>query len=809
MKTKNTIITVLITVIVTTLIIVGAFFVITRNSNDNDDTPSEGSTIVDMNSDEETEYGRIYYSAPSENNIDEENGIKYINNEILITTKDGISREEVEMLAEKYNCEIVGEIEITGDYQLRLTSEMDYEQITGLIEQFEAEEIVDFATLNHVHELYESANDGIGDFYYGKKWKSSLKDNDDGEGKSWGYEVINTPDAWQQLIDHDERINPVKVGLIDSGFDVSHDDLGFAQVFYDGGANGVTTREQAHGSHVAGTMAAKANDKTGICGIYPYGDGRLYATAMGYESGASSYNVLDIALKICLAELIVRNVKVINVSMDFRMNSYPNFSEWYMETAETNAYFRDAKRISDVTAEFLQRMIDKGYDFVIVSIAGNDSSNIPTVFDASKANGFNYISRTDYPEVYDRIIVVGAVDYNLEIASYSNGGNRVDIYAPGGEYADNNEMIYSCLADNSYGYMEGTSMAAPHVSGVAAMVWSANNGLTGDQVKDIIRSSVSSRCASCNMIDANLAVRTALRIPDTGSDNNAYNCGVLGYVVDEVIESIAVEGATVTATNTRTGEEYQETTDEDGHFELMVPAGTYTITVEAEGYLDYTWPGNNTEYSDTITVRNEQIKYLDDWIKMSRAVDFTEPSTEERTTLNINNSTAGEFFDYLEDYGLPLEDAMVWGEYNGHMYVLYDYYMSSIMIDSITEVAPEVHLVTITDEDEQKFVEDLVAEGGRNIYYTGGRVNDNGNLYWVTGENASYDNWCEGCPEEYGQEGYIDTVVIYRGEDTKAQDDSDFGLWFEVLEDEYSFYDIFDTDIEGITRGIIMEFDEY
>lgn len=120
---------------------------------------------------------------------------------------------------------------------------------------------------------------------------------------------------------------------------------------------------------------------------------------------------------------------------------------------------------------------------------------------------------------------------------------------------------------------------------------------------------------------------------------------------------------------------------------------------------------------------------------------------------------------------------------------------------------PSVHLVTIGDADEQAAVEELIATGGRDIYYTGGLVDKNGNLYWINGENANYSNWYDGCPEYYNEEGYDDVVVIYRGAESPAENDPDFGVWIEVLEDDYSYLDSFDFDIDGITRGIVIEWD--
>lgn len=172
-----------------------------------------------------------------------------------------------------------------------------------------------------------------------------------------------------------------------------------------------------------------------------------------------------------------------------------------------------------------------------------------------------------------------------------------------------------------------------------------------------------------------------------------------------------------------------------------------------------------------------------------------------------------EFFEFLEDdyedydYGVPLDDIIVWTYYNGHLYALYDYALSAHIMNLVTLIDPSVHLVTITDAAEQAAVEELIAVGGREIYYTGGMVDKNGKLYTVNGEAAAYSNWYSGCPDSYDEVGYDDIVVIYRGSESPVDKDSDFGVWFEVLEDEYSYLDFFDFDIEGITRGIIIEWD--
>lgn len=892
-----------------------------RNSNDDkslEDTNNKMG-IVDMSdSDGNDEYGALYYTPVVEEHIapvDNNDSLMYINNEILIVVSDGTTREEVVTLSEKYNAEIVGEIAITGDYQLKLSKNQTEEELFLLVEKMEAETIVESATPNYVMQISESKKTEERDgFYYGKKWQSDLQDFNNAKGKSWGLEAIGTLGAWDKLANTSRTVNPVKVGIIDAGFDVNHEDLQFAEVFYDDGANGLTSGEIAHGTHVAGTMAAKNNDATGICGVYPYGAGNLYGVSNCEGEGVIQYNSSIMSEKIGFAELIVRNVKVINSSRGFSWYLEPDFEDWYDDTS-TDSHFAGYEACSDFLGEFFQRMLDKGYDFVIVSAAGNNSNGLPTKFDASYSFWLNGISKVKYPDVYNRIIVVGAVDYNLNIATYSDGGDRVDIYAPGGNEGWGNKEVYSTLNNSKYGYMHGTSMAAPHVSGVAAMVWSANNSLTGAEVKKAIMHRGNWRCTSCDMLDAYVAVSYALGEEEKEDTTDVENGGVLCYVVQKYSENIKIAEATVTMKNVDTNEVYTTQTDELGHFELMLPEGKYSLTVSSDGYHDYVWPDGNS-YQNPIVVKNGGINYLDDWIKMkiigdneiqlsvfvmnsddlgpitNREIEIildnqelkctnskqTTSTTDGSVIFNIsmgnenrtvnskitlhidgyedfvldsfsfgndptsenmfeaffeidenyeptpdvgisqNDSGAvskneDEFFEYLEDpyedydYGVPLEDVIAWTYHNGHLYALYDYAVSARLMNLITLVDPSVHLVTIGDADEQAAVEELIATGGRDIYYTGGLVDKNGNLYWINGENANYSNWYDGCPEYYNEEGYDDVVVIYRGAESPAENDPDFGVWIEVLEDDYSYLDFFDFDIDGITRGIVIEWD--
>jgi len=105
---------------------------------------------------------------------------------------------------------------------------------------------------------------------------------------------------------------------------------------------------------------------------------------------------------------------------------------------------------------------------IIVAAAGNDNAD---------AMGYS-------PAGLDNVITVSAVDYNTQKAPYSNYGSVVDVAAPGGNLAaDGNadgygDGVLSTVSDNTYKFYQGTSMAAPHVAGVIALMKSVDAGLT-------------------------------------------------------------------------------------------------------------------------------------------------------------------------------------------------------------------------------------------------------------------------------------------------------------------------------------------
>jgi subtilisin family serine protease len=112
------------------------------------------------------------------------------------------------------------------------------------------------------------------------------------------------------------------------------------------------------------------------------------------------------------------------------------------------------------------------------AISNAVSKNVVVVFAAGNSDQNTDVT-PEYPGVYPEVIAVAALDQDGVKAGFSNFGTNVDVAAPG-------VNIYSSLPDDAYGFLDGTSMAAPHVTGLAALVWSSAPGLSNQQVRDII-----------------------------------------------------------------------------------------------------------------------------------------------------------------------------------------------------------------------------------------------------------------------------------------------------------------------------------
>ncbi|MBR5515158.1 MAG: S8 family serine peptidase [Clostridia bacterium] len=454
--------------------------------------PEPDFNTVDL-SDSEYNTGEIYYVRSYPENRDfTEAYYEYVNNEILVIANEGVAKSEVEELAESYGASVVGYIELTGDYQWRFDKTYTYDELLDLTKKLENEEIL---YASHLQTVLTNEEEGTSGFV-------KYKDN-------WGYEAIKADKAAEYVKDAEA----IHLGAIDASFAKDHEDIEYAELL----SNTEPTYNE-HGNHVMGIMGATRDNGLGINGVYPLAKGNLY----GFSTGDLDCTMF--IYKAALTALLTRNVKVINVSLgiDDASTVYCLMQKYPDVTA-------DIQYQVDILEEYFLSMLEKGYDFVIVNASGNNAcftftqneDEIEDVYygwsyessDERVTNGqANYghpFVMIDNEDVRSRIISVGAVEKTEEgykEAVFSDNGSRVDLMAPGVE-------IYSAThKPKKYATFEGTSMAAPHVTGAAACVWSVKPSLTGAQVKEILCSTadIDVEGTDVNMVNVLAAVKKAM-----------------------------------------------------------------------------------------------------------------------------------------------------------------------------------------------------------------------------------------------------------------------------------------------------------
>ena len=445
--------------------------------------------------------------------FDEETGLTYVNNIVIIYFNEGTSEQEIDSIIAAINGEIVGSIPFIDQYQVKVEGQT-LGELVSLCESLEQ----NLCVFGAVYDIaYEVSTDVIPNDPWGKKWytKAEKWSVDDPAGANWWVEAIDALGAWE----YNDKLQNIKIGIIDNGFDLDHKDLKnvitYASEF---------NNEEDHGTHVAGIIGAEANNRKGItglvwnCELYTF-DWKLteaQESSLGEEWSTANQIIGG------TAAFVGKGAKIVNLS--FGIAGSLKTLAW-----SDNILNAQGERASMA----LNALLTRGYDFVIVQSAGNGNKDNISV-DAKNNGHFCSITPENCvtsegiscEDIIGRIIVVGAAknlgDQEYRQAYWSNAGDRVDICAPGYD-------VYSTLVGDKYDQMNGTSMAAPVVAGVAAMVWSANPELSGAEVKnivctstkDIVQDDTSDKhplTNTYNMVNARLAVETALGISSAERD---------------------------------------------------------------------------------------------------------------------------------------------------------------------------------------------------------------------------------------------------------------------------------------------------
>lgn len=522
-----------------------------------------------------------------------------ISNELLLYFVPEATEEEIEKLLERYNGTVVGQNNLVGEYTVRFTGKGE-EYINNLQEQLEQEPLIDSVFFNISHDYEQQAIPNDSEY---NSWDVDLPD-----GNNWGLELINAPGAWEYAT----QLNTVKVGVMDSFLEFNHEDLqidpSHTRIM---ATNDFTSMEELnkfyaetssshshkgddcdycsmrdHGTHCSGIIGAKSNNKKGIAGVAWNSD--LYFASFWYINKKGNKDELKVSsatnsLTFNLSYLVASGCRVVNISLGSSVAT----KQTAYEKNEANQFNK-----------FVERLEESGYDFLFCKAAGNDNANasdyqmnrIMTMGDAARRH----------------TIIVGAVEqttfskkdtekiYNM--ASYSDYGELLDVTAPGSK-------IYSTVQGNTYRNLSGTSMATPVVTGVCALVYGTNEGMTYDKVKEIVCGSALNYCAKKGVTYKIVNAQKALEMAYDSTLLQKVEMPELGYVTGNVqdADSLKLIGrAKVLITNEATGETY-ETNTTAGMYELSLPYGTYKMEFSASKYL------TDTIYH--VEVKSDVVKY--------------------------------------------------------------------------------------------------------------------------------------------------------------------------------------------------------
>ncbi|HEX2038376.1 MAG TPA: S8 family serine peptidase [Acidimicrobiales bacterium] len=240
--------------------------------------------------------------------------------------------------------------------------------------------------------------------------------------EQWGLRKVNAPAAW----DITRGNNGVKVAVLDTGVTAAHPDL-LGKVTVGPNRSDSPTSDDliGHGTHVAGVIAANTDNATGVAGLG--WNTTILSVKVLDEQGEGDFS--DVAQAV--HDSVSAGARVINMSF-----ASPTFS----------SVMRDA--IADARAAGV----------LVVAATGNEFGTDRT-----------------YPAALDGVVSVVATDRDDAVPAFANRGTWASIGAPGVD-------IVSTWR-TGYEVHDGTSMAAPHVSAAAALVFAANPGFTGDQVR--------------------------------------------------------------------------------------------------------------------------------------------------------------------------------------------------------------------------------------------------------------------------------------------------------------------------------------
>ncbi len=410
---------------------------------------------------------KIYHPKNYQNDF--EPGVVIVELKSAVTTQKapsskflGIDVKKTEELAAASKSEIQkaekNSTEVKGT-ELVLTLENNTRQgVLDAIDILKENPDVKYAQPNYIYSIEETASVKSNT----KKEKAQLKSqigiasttpNDPRYSDLWGLQKINMPSAW----DLTQGSTNVKIGVLDTGIDYNHPDLAanvHEEFGYDAYDNNFTDfmDTNGHGTHVAGTIGAKGNNAVGVAGV----NWNSYIVPVKIADNTQYAYSDSITLKRALLYSENIGLDIVNISYSF-------FDGGGYDPA-----------------------VEEGLNYfsgLVVGAAGNSNSLYNSTYNC------------------DNLILVGNSTQTDGKATDSSYGEAVDVFAPG-------TNILSTTPGNNYGLKSGTSMAAPHVTGAAALLKAHKPSSTNTDIIELIRgtatesAALKDKCESDGVLDA-------------------------------------------------------------------------------------------------------------------------------------------------------------------------------------------------------------------------------------------------------------------------------------------------------------------
>lgn len=753
----------------------------------------------------ETDMGDLVYHEPAVENVVMQGGFGYVNNELLVTLDSSESLPQLKEYLAGIGGEVVGEIPLTADYQIMLSGTYSEEELEAMIGQIKSLPYVERSSLNYAFELEDDSEQYYPDDPKWDNWKST-------GGNNWNMKAIDAPGAWA----YRNQMQSVNVGVIEGMFDVYHEDLTFNEMplgntsaigLYKYAGLGWWTANQSHGTHVAGIIGANFDNDKGICGVAP--NAKLYGANWKRENGNTTqfYYTQKVALTYLVHN---KNCRVINLSYCL------GAPELMYSASKGNEKAQESWRILNEDLADLLRKLDENTENSFLICKSADNYNDDLFFrkdDEDITDGREYIAYENYQknssadeykkykgriakkncvsgeadakwdiysgiedeEIKDMIIVVGAVrnagahstikcnHTGYEVTEYSSRGSRVDIFAPGGDadsgmYAD--AGIYSTVADGviGYGYKMGTSMATPHVAGVAAMIFGIDPTFTAKEVKDIIVSTATGSYenginedeeCSRGLLNARLAVEEAIRRRDERTGKHRYKTYYDTLTWEEAKAACEAKGGHL-ATITSEKEQYLLELSNDKNQNLWIGgyknADGQWCWVTGEPWEYENWgDGEPNNSSNVVADENCVAMWPEKWNDLANGNIYEQSGYICEWEATNDESTAEE------------------DGYAGHIYEFYTLPESEWESGPITWEQAERrcewkggHLAVIESQAENDYLYAAMKQKGyENACFGYSDKETEGSWKWVNGVQSAYTNWHSGEPNhQNGNEHY-------------------------------------------------------